>query len=74
MHFLTLLWLPFGDTDKTLFDLQYIVIPVFFIMLFGWKLLKKTTFVRLDDMDFDSGKRQRESLRSSPSSLTSSWC
>ena len=54
-------------------DVQYIVIPVFFIMLFGWKLLKRTTFVRLDDMDFDSGKRQRECFRSSPSSLARFW-
>ncbi|GAA5964555.1 hypothetical protein JCM8115_003920 [Rhodotorula mucilaginosa] len=48
--------------DTASFITAYIVIPVFFIMLFGWKLLKKTTFVRLDDMDFDSGKRQLDDM------------
>lgn len=52
------------STDTPSFITSYIVLPVFFLMVVGWKLVKKTTFVRLDDMDFDSGKRQRECLRS----------
>ncbi|GAA5863082.1 hypothetical protein JCM3774_001415 [Rhodotorula dairenensis] len=48
--------------DTGSFLTAYIVIPVFFLMVVGWKLLKKTTFVRLDDMDFDSGKRQLDDM------------
>lgn len=47
--------------DTGSFLTAYIVIPWFFIMMYGWKWYKKTRFVRLDDIDFDSGKRQRES-------------
>lgn len=46
--------------DTGSFLTAYIVIPWFFIMLYGWKWYKKTRFVRLDDIDFDSGKRQRK--------------
>ncbi|BGP27025.1 amino acid transmembrane transporter [Rhodotorula toruloides] len=35
----------------------YITIPWFFLMLIAWKVWKKTTFVRLESMDFSSGRR-----------------
>lgn len=56
---------PLSPIDVGSFLTAYIVIPWFFLMQIGWKIYKKTKFVRLDDMDFDSGKRQREC----PSSL-----
>ncbi|GAA5984787.1 hypothetical protein JCM10908_003504 [Rhodotorula pacifica] len=48
--------------DTPSFITAYITIPIFFIMMLGWKIIKKTKFVRLDDMDFDSGRRQLDDM------------
>jgi yeast amino acid transporter len=44
-------------------QVSYIVIPVFLILLIGWKLYHKTRFVRLEEMDLDSDRRQVERER-----------
>ena len=36
---------------------SYIGIPVFVIMWIGWKVVKKTSFIRASDMDFSSARR-----------------
>ncbi|KAL7337816.1 amino acid permease/ SLC12A domain-containing protein [Rhodotorula toruloides] len=46
-----------GSWDTGSFLTAYITIPWFFLMLVAWKFWKKTTFVRLDAMDLDSGRR-----------------
>ena len=45
---------PFGFTA---FVTNYILLPVFVIFVVGYKLWKKTKWVRLQDMDIWSGRR-----------------
>ncbi|TNY18367.1 amino acid permease/ SLC12A domain-containing protein [Rhodotorula diobovata] len=48
--------------DTGTFITGYICIPVFFILMLGYKFWKKTKFVRLNDMDFESGRRALDQL------------
>ncbi|ORY87449.1 amino acid permease [Leucosporidium creatinivorum] len=51
---------PFSAVD---FVVAYIIIPVFLILFVGWKFYHKTRFVRLEEMDLDSDRRQVERER-----------
>ncbi|KAL8871415.1 MAG: hypothetical protein Q9174_002745 [Haloplaca sp. 1 TL-2023] len=44
--------------DSTAFVVSYILLPVFLILLVGWKLLKRTKFVKLTEMDIWTGRRE----------------
>ena len=46
---------PFSATS---FVINYILLPVFMILLVGYKLWNKTTFVKLEEMDIWSGRRE----------------
>ena len=46
---------PFSATD---FVIDYILLPVFVLLVLGWKLLKRTKWVRLEDMDIWTGRRE----------------
>lgn len=39
-----------------------ITLPIFFICYFGWKITKKTRWVSLDRMDFDSGRQELDEM------------
>lgn len=43
--------------DSTAFVTNYVLLPVFVIFVVGYKLWKKTKWVRLHDMDIWSGRR-----------------
>lgn len=45
---------PFSSTD---FVINYILLPVFVLLILGWKLLKRTKWVKLEEMDIWSGRR-----------------
>ena len=46
---------PFSSTD---FVINYILLPVFVILVLGWKVLKRTKWVKLEEMDIWSGRRE----------------
>ncbi|GAA5852561.1 hypothetical protein JCM9279_005512 [Rhodotorula babjevae] len=48
--------------DTGTFITAYICIPVFVVLYVGHKLWTKSTFVSLDNMDFDSGRRALDQL------------
>ncbi|GAA6021249.1 hypothetical protein JCM10207_002588 [Rhodosporidiobolus poonsookiae] len=48
--------------DTGSFLTAYIVIPWFVIMWVFWKWFKKTTFVRLDAMDFETNRREIDQM------------
>ena len=45
---------PFSATD---FVTNYVLLPVFVLLVLGYKFWKKTKWVRLEDMDIWSGRR-----------------
>ncbi|BGP50979.1 hypothetical protein JCM10450v2_006905 [Rhodotorula kratochvilovae] len=51
-----------GNWDVGTFLTGYITIPFFFILMLGYKWWTKSTFVRLDAMDFESGRRALDAL------------
>ncbi|GAA5866231.1 hypothetical protein JCM8547_007211 [Rhodosporidiobolus lusitaniae] len=48
--------------DVGSFLTAYIVIPVFFIMWIGWKWWYKTTFVRLEALDFETNRCELDEM------------
>ncbi|CAF9927360.1 MAG: hypothetical protein HETSPECPRED_006565 [Heterodermia speciosa] len=46
---------PFSVTD---FVIDYILLPVFVLLVLGWKLFKRTKLVKLEDMDIWTGRRE----------------
>ena len=46
---------PFSADD---FVIGYILLPVFAILMLGYKFWKKTKFVKLEEMDIWSGRRE----------------
>jgi len=42
------------------FVINYVVIAVFVVLLFGWKIVKKTKMVSLLEMDLKTGRRELE--------------
>ncbi|KAN0065050.1 hypothetical protein ACQY0O_001545 [Thecaphora frezii] len=51
-----------GLWDTSSFVTNYITIPLFLILWLGWKFYHKTKFVRLAEMDFDTGKRHLDEI------------
>lgn len=45
---------PFSSTD---FVINYILLPVFVLLILGWKVLKRTKWVKLEEMDIWTGRR-----------------
>ena len=46
---------PFSSTD---FVINYILLPVFVLLIVGWKILKRTKWVKLEEMDIWTGRRE----------------
>ncbi|KAH8657933.1 amino acid permease [Xylariales sp. PMI_506] len=46
-----------GEFDAVDFVINYIVIVVFVILYFGWKIIKKTKIVPLEEVDLVTGRR-----------------
>ena len=44
--------------DSTAFVTNYILLPVFVILLVGYKFWKKTKWVKLEEMDIWTGRRE----------------
>ena len=54
---------PFSSTD---FVVNYILLPVFALFVIGYKLWNKTSWVRLEDMDIWTGRREVANVVESP--------
>ncbi|GAA5865290.1 hypothetical protein JCM3774_004926 [Rhodotorula dairenensis] len=44
------------------FIVAYVTLVIFAVLYVFWKLWKRTKFVRLDNMDFDTGRRELDSM------------
>lgn len=44
------------------FIVDYIAVVIFFLVWAGWKIVKKTKMVPLEQMDLDTGRRESEAL------------
>ncbi|GAA5923553.1 hypothetical protein JCM1841_002980 [Sporobolomyces salmonicolor] len=51
-----------GNWDTATFIISYITLVIFAILYVGWKLFKRTKFVRLADMDFETGRRELDAI------------
>ncbi|PWN47723.1 amino acid permease [Violaceomyces palustris] len=51
-----------GHWDTSSFVTVYITIPIFLVLWLGWKFWHKTSFVHLEAMDFDTGRRQLDEM------------
>jgi len=51
-----------GSWNIESFITAYITIPIFFFLWLFWKLWKKTKFVKIADMDLDTGRREIDEL------------
>ncbi|MCO5549822.1 hypothetical protein L7F22_003296 [Adiantum nelumboides] len=51
-----------GQWSASVFVTTYISIPLFFIVYFGYKFWTKSSFIKLQDMDFVTGRRAFELL------------
>lgn len=47
-----------GEWDVNTFITAYICLPIFGVFYLGWKIAKRTKFVRVADMDFHTGRRE----------------
>ncbi|KAA1088612.1 hypothetical protein PGTUg99_006712 [Puccinia graminis f. sp. tritici] len=47
-----------GKWSISKFVSAYIALPIFILFFMGWKIFHKTGFVRLHEMDFDTGRRE----------------
>ena len=63
---------PFSATD---FVINYILLPVFLLLLLGFKLWKKTKWVKAEEMDVWTGRRESAPDRDDESKTrrTSVW-
>ena len=50
---------PFSSTD---FVINYILLPVFVLLILGWKILKRTKWVKLEEMDIWTGRREDDGV------------
>lgn len=48
-------WSTFSPWDTASFFQSYIELGIMPVMIVGWKILKRTSFVKTPDMDFESG-------------------
>ncbi|GAA95789.1 uncharacterized protein L969DRAFT_62736 [Mixia osmundae IAM 14324] len=51
-----------GNWDVQNFIVAYITLPIFAIFYVFWKVLKRTSFVRLHEMDFETGRRELDEM------------
>ncbi|BGP46382.1 hypothetical protein JCM10450v2_002226 [Rhodotorula kratochvilovae] len=51
-----------GEWDTGSFITSYITIVIFIVLFVFWKFWKRTKFVRLEDMDFETGKRELDAI------------
>ncbi|GAA5948850.1 hypothetical protein JCM21900_003448 [Sporobolomyces salmonicolor] len=51
-----------GSWNTANFIISYITLVIFAILYVGWKLFKRTKFVRLADMDFETGRRELDAI------------
>ncbi|GAA6052158.1 hypothetical protein JCM3770_001246 [Rhodotorula araucariae] len=51
-----------GNWNTGDFICGYLTIPLFFLLFAFWKFWKGTKFVRLEDMDFETGKRDLDAI------------
>jgi len=51
-----------GNWNTSDFFVDYITVLIFAILFVFWKLYKKTKFVSLDLMDFDTGRRELDDI------------
>ncbi|POW07454.1 hypothetical protein PSTT_08234, partial [Puccinia striiformis] len=47
-----------GGWSASKFVAAYISLPIFALFFIGWKISHKTAFVRVDQMDFETGRRE----------------
>jgi len=47
-----------GSWNVNTFITAYICLPIFLIFYLGWKIAKRPKFVRIQDMDFTTGRRE----------------
>jgi len=52
-----------GNWDTSNFFAAYITLLVFAVCYFGWKLAKRTKIVKLDDIDFETGRREIDEMQ-----------
>lgn len=51
-----------GEWNTSKFFAAYITLPIFFICWLGWKIYFKTKVVPLDQIDFDSGRKELDEM------------
>ncbi|GAA5859297.1 hypothetical protein JCM8547_001971 [Rhodosporidiobolus lusitaniae] len=51
-----------GNWDTADFIISYITLVIFALLWVGWKLFKRTKFVRLESMDFFTGRRELDAM------------
>ncbi|BGP54424.1 hypothetical protein JCM8202v2_002002 [Rhodotorula sphaerocarpa] len=51
-----------GNWSTADFIVSYVTVVIFAVLYVGWKFWKRTKFVRLDSMDFDTGRRELDSM------------
>ncbi|KAK4705924.1 hypothetical protein P7C70_g275, partial [Phenoliferia sp. Uapishka_3] len=51
-----------GNWSASDFCVDYITLVIFAILYVGWKFWKKTKFVHLDTMDFETGRRELDAM------------
>ncbi|KAF8753328.1 Amino acid transporter [Rhizoctonia solani] len=51
-----------GNWDVTVFLAAYICIPIFVVFYLYWKIAKRTKWVRLEDIDFVTGRRELDEV------------
>ncbi|KAG8744203.1 hypothetical protein FRC12_014864 [Ceratobasidium sp. 428] len=51
-----------GNWDTSSFVAAYICLPIFFVLCLGWKFVHRTEWVRLEDMDFVTGRSELDKM------------
>ncbi|KAL8293177.1 hypothetical protein RQP46_000871 [Phenoliferia psychrophenolica] len=51
-----------GNWSASDFCVDYVTLPIFAILFVFWKFYKKTKLVRLDTMDFETGRRELDNM------------
>ncbi|WVQ77053.1 hypothetical protein IAR50_006732 [Cryptococcus sp. DSM 104548] len=51
-----------GNWDTGTFVAAYVTLPIFAVCWIGWKLWKKTKWIPLDEIDFESGRREFDEM------------